>query len=85
MSIENKVAIVCGGARDIGRAVSERLAADGAKVVVNYSTSREAGEDVVESIKAKGGEALAVGGDMTNSGNVEKLVKETRKAFGDSI
>ena len=85
MSMENKVAIVAGGARDIGRAVSETLAAQGAKVVVNYFNKPADGEATVEAIKAAGGEAIAVRGDMTRQEDVENLVAETCKAFGDTI
>ena len=84
-TLEGKVAIVCGGARDIGRAVSEALAANGAKVVVNYFNKPEDGQTTVAAIKSAGGEAIAVGGDMTNPADVENLVAEARKAFGDSI
>lgn len=85
MSLENKVAIVAGGARDIGRAVSEKLAADGAKVVVNYFNNKKDGEATVKAIKAAGGQAIAVAGDMTKQADVENLVAEARKAYGDSI
>lgn len=85
MNLENKVAIVTGGARDIGRAVSEKLAALGAKVVVNYFRSPESGEATVKAIQDAGGTAIAVAGDMTKVADVENLVSETRKAFGDSI
>ena len=85
MNLENKVAIVTGGARDIGRAISEKLAACGAKVVVNYFRSPQDGEATVQAIQAAGGTAIAVAGDMTKQSDVENLVNETRKAFGDSI
>lgn len=84
-TLEGKVAIVAGGARDIGRAVSVKLAADGAKVVVNYFNNPSHGEETVAAIEASGGTAIAVGGDMTKKADVDKLVSETRKAFGDSI
>lgn len=85
MSTDKKVAIVAGGARDIGRAVSEKLAADGYSVVVNYHSSAADGEATVKSINAAGGSAIAVAGDMTKQADVENLVKEARKAYGDSI
>ena len=84
-SLEGKVSIVSGGARDIGRAVSEALAARGAKVVVNYYNKPEDGEATVAAIEAAGGTAIAVRADMTSSADVENLVSETRKAFGESI
>lgn len=85
MSLENKTAIVAGGARDIGRAVSEALAAQGAKVVVNYFNNAADGEATVAAIKKAGGEAIAVRGDMTKQADVENLVAEACKAFGDKI
>ncbi|NNF66389.1 MAG: glucose 1-dehydrogenase [Gammaproteobacteria bacterium] len=84
-TLEGKVAIVTGGARDIGRAVSEKLAASGAKIVVNYFRSAADGEATVKAIESAGGTAVAVAGDMTKQADVENLVAETRKAFGDSI
>jgi 3-oxoacyl-[acyl-carrier protein] reductase len=85
MSLENKIAIVTGGSRDIGRAVSESLAAEGAKVVVNYFNNADEGEATIAAIQNAGGEAIAVKGDMTKQGDVENLVAEARKAFGDTI
>jgi 3-oxoacyl-[acyl-carrier protein] reductase len=84
-SLEGKVAIVAGGARDIGRAVSEGLAARGAKVVVNYCNNPAHGDATVSAIEAAGGTAIAVRGDMTKQSDVENLVDQTRDAFGDSI
>ena len=84
-SLEGKVAIVAGGARDIGRAVSEKLASMGAKVVVNYYNSPAQGEETVAAIEAAGGTAVAIGGDMTDKAGVDKLVAEVQKAYGDTI
>ncbi len=83
--LDGKVAIVTGGARDIGRAVSERLAAEGAKVVVNYFSNAAHGEETVSAIEAAGGTAIAVAGDMTKSADVQRLVAETQEAFDSSI
>lgn len=84
-TLDGKVAIVAGGARDIGRAVSEALAARGAKVVVNYFNNAADGEATVAAIEQAGGAAIAVKGDMTKKADVENLVAEANKAFGDSI
>ena len=85
MSIENKVAIVAGGARDIGRAISEKLAAGGAKVVVNFHNSRADGEATIAAIEAAGGTAIAVAGDMTKQADVQSLVTATKEKFGETI
>ena len=85
MSLENKVAIVAGGARDIGRAVSEKLAAEGAKVVVNYCNSVSDGEATLKAIKDAGGEAIMVKGDMTKKEDVDGLINAAVEAFGETI
>ncbi|MEO0420955.1 MAG: glucose 1-dehydrogenase [Pseudomonadota bacterium] len=84
-TLEGKVAIVTGGARDIGRAVSEKLAAEGARVVVNYCSNPDSGAQTVASIEQAGGTAIAVAGDMTKKQDVDNLVAKAREAYGDSI
>ena len=66
MLLENKVAIVTGASRGIGRAIALDLAANGAKVIVNYNASSAAADEVVSAIKTSGGEALAVKADVGN-------------------
>jgi len=85
MKLKGKVAIVTGGARDIGREVSLRLAKEGAKVVVNYFGSESEATEVAKQIKDGGGEAIAVKGDMTKWNEVLNLIDETKKAFGAEI
>ena len=85
MSIENKVAIVTGGSRDIGRAVAEKLAAGGAKVAFTWLNSASDGEATLAAIEGAGGTAISVRGDMTRRGDVENLVDRTREAFGGAI
>jgi len=85
MNLENKVAIVTGGTRDIGRACSVKLAASGAKVTVNYCNNKAAGEETVAIIEKAGGTAILVKGDMTKKTDVDNLVAETVKAFGNDI
>ncbi|MEM8547249.1 MAG: glucose 1-dehydrogenase [Pseudomonadota bacterium] len=84
-SLQGKVAIVTGGARDIGRATSEALAEQGAKIVVNYFNAPADGEATVAAITAAGGEAIAVRADMTQADDVSNLVTECQQAFGGSI
>ncbi len=85
MSLENKVVVVTGGSRDIGKAVSLTFGAAGAKVVVNYFNNAAQGDETVAEIEKAGGSAIAVGGDMTKAADVAKLVAATRKEFGDKI
>ncbi len=85
MNIENKVAIVAGGSRDIGRAVSETLAGLGAKVAFTWCNSSGDGKATAAAIEAAGRQAIPVRCDMTDASDVENLVRETREAFGDSI
>ncbi len=85
MKLQNKVAIVSGGARDIGKAISIELAKQGARVVINYFGSSEKAQETVSEITALGGEAIAVKGDLTKAADAENLVNEATKAFGDTI
>lgn len=85
MNLKGKVAVVSGGARDIGRAISLKLAAEGARVVFNYYASEEQAADTLEAIHDAGGEAIAVGGDMTKQEDVDKLAAEAVAAFGGNI
>ncbi|MDB5251033.1 MAG: glucose 1-dehydrogenase, partial [Flaviaesturariibacter sp.] len=85
MKLEGKVAIVTGGARDIGRAVSTRFAQEGAKVVINYFGSEAEAAETEKVIRDAGGTCLVVQGDMTRSVDVANLVAKAREAFGDEI
>ncbi len=71
-----KVAIVTGASRGIGRATAERLAKDGASVVVNYATSAEEAHGVVEAIEAQGGRALAIQADLAKLEDIRLLFRE---------
>lgn len=82
MRLQDRVAIVTGAGRGIGRAVAIDLASEGAKVVVNYSRSAEAAEQVVQEIVAAGGEAISVQGDVAQSSQVEALLATTIERFG---
>ena len=85
VDLKGKVAVVTGGGRDIGRAISLALAASGASVVVNYAGSRDAAEETVREATRLGGRAVAVQADVTRLEDVARLVEETGRAFGDRI
>ena len=85
MKLEGKVAIVTGGARDLGRAISVKLAAEGAKVCLNYFDNEADAQETLALIKNVGGEAIAVQGDMTKAAAVKNLFAECNKAFGDKV
>ena len=80
-SLSGKVAIVTGASHGIGRAIAERLAEEGAIVVVNYSKSAEKAQQVVAGIQAKGGKALAVQADMSQVADARRLVVDAVKQF----
>jgi 3-oxoacyl-[acyl-carrier protein] reductase len=85
MKLQGKVAVVTGGARDIGRAVALKLAKEGAKVVVNYYMSTEDGEETLKLIEAAGGEGAIIHGDMTKQADVDALVQKAKDTFGEEV
>jgi 3-oxoacyl-[acyl-carrier protein] reductase len=80
--LENKVAIVTGASKGIGASIAKYFAAEGAKVVVNYASSKDGADEVVKDITAKGGTAIAVQGDVSKEADVVRLFEETKNAFG---
>lgn len=77
-----KISIVTGGTRGIGRAIAERLAQDGASVVVNYAHSADKAKEVVSTIEAGGGKALAVQADISQVADIRHLFQATIDHFG---
>lgn len=80
--LDNRVAIVTGSSRGIGRAIALELAHQGSKVMVNYHASAAAAEAVVDLIRSEGGEARAVGANVSVASEAQKLVDATVEAFG---
>lgn len=80
--LAGKIAIVTGASKGIGAAIAAHLAAEGASVVVNYASSKDAAERVVAEITSKGGEAVAVQADVAKKADIERLFAETKLAFG---
>jgi 3-oxoacyl-[acyl-carrier protein] reductase len=77
-----KVAVVTGASKGIGAAIARQLVAEGAAVVVNYSSSKVGVARVVNEIKSKGGKALAVQANVARQADIERLFAETKQAFG---
>jgi len=80
--LAGKVALVTGASKGIGASIARALAAEGAAVAVNYSSSREAAERVVADVIAGGGRAIAVQGDVARQHDVSRIFAQTIEAFG---
>jgi 3-oxoacyl-[acyl-carrier protein] reductase len=80
--LEGKVAVVTGASKGIGASIAKHLAAEGASVVVNYSSSKEGADRAVAEITKAGGKAVAVGANVAKKADIVKLFAETKKAFG---
>ncbi len=82
--LDGKVAIIAGGAKNLGGLISQTLAAQGAKVVVHYNSAatQAAADQTVQAIREAGSEAFAISGDFTKPASVEAVFTEARKKFG---
>jgi 3-oxoacyl-[acyl-carrier protein] reductase len=80
--LSGKVAVITGGSKGIGAAIAKALAAEGASVVVNYSSSKAEGEKVVKEITGNGAKAVAVQANLSNGKEIQTLFAEAKKAFG---
>lgn len=80
--LSGKVAVVTGASKGIGAGIAKELAAHGASVVVNYSSSKEGADNVVAAIAKAGGQALAVRGSVAKQEDVDNIFAETAKAYG---
>lgn len=85
MNLKGKVAIVTGGARDLGRAISVRFAQEGAKVVVNYFDNPEDAKETLKMIEEAGSEGIIVQGDMTKAADVKRLFDTAVEKYGKEI
>src|SRR5580700_1257038 len=81
-TLSNKVAIMTGASKGIGSGIATALGAAGARVAVNYSSDREGAERVAQAIVGNGGEAIAVGADVSKAADAARLFKEVDSAFG---
>jgi 3-oxoacyl-[acyl-carrier protein] reductase len=80
--LTGKIAVVTGASKGIGAAIAKSLAAEGASVVVNYATSQAGAETVVAAIKKAGGQAIAVGGDVSKAAEAQGIIDAAIKTYG---
>src|SRR6185295_4351060 len=80
--LSGKVAVVTGASKGIGANIAKHLGAAGANVVVNYASSKEGADKVVDEITKRGGKAIAVQADVAKKKDIERLFAETKKSFG---
>src|SRR3984893_1495553 len=80
--LTGKVAVVTGASKGIGASIAKHLAAEGASVVVNYSSSKEGADRVVKEITGKGGKAVAIQANVAKQKDIERLFAEAKKAYG---
>src|SRR5206468_10670253 len=80
--LDGKVAVVTGASKGIGAAIAKHFGAEGAAVVVNYASSKEGADRVVDEITKRGGKAIAVQASVARKADVERLFSATKKAFG---
>jgi 3-oxoacyl-[acyl-carrier protein] reductase len=80
--LSGKVAVVTGASKGIGASIAEHLAAEGASVVVNYASSKSGADAVVKRITGKGGKAVAVQADVSQSDDIKRLFAETKSVYG---
>jgi 3-oxoacyl-[acyl-carrier protein] reductase len=83
--LAGRVTLVTGGSRGIGRAICLELARDGARVAVNYASRPDAAEEVVAAIRAAGGDAVALQGNVADPAEAAALVEQAEEAFGDDL
>ncbi len=80
--LKGQVAVVTGASKGIGAGIAKALAAEGASVVVNYSSSKSGADKVVADITSKGGKAIAVQADVSKQSDITRLFAETKKTYG---
>ena len=83
--MKGKIAIVTGGSRDIGRQVSLKLAAAGAKICVNYFGNKALADETIGLIQSAGGEGIALYGDVTKAADVKQMIAACVETFGSAI
>ncbi|MGP4077427.1 SDR family NAD(P)-dependent oxidoreductase [Halobacillus sp. K22] len=85
MKLEGKIALVTGGSRGLGKVISKQLAAEGARVVVNYGRNPDPANETVEEIRKKDGVAIAVQADVTDEDSVDELLRAVQESYGENV
>lgn len=85
MRLKDKVAIVTGGGRDIGREVSLKLASEGARVIINFANDSNSADETLGRVLAAGGQAVVHRADVSTATGATSLVEASRAAYGDRI
>jgi 3-oxoacyl-[acyl-carrier protein] reductase len=80
-SLKNKVALITGSARGLGKAIAERYAALGADIVINYSRDKASADEVVSNITAMGGKVIAIQADVSKVADLERLFTEAKNTL----
>ena len=81
-SLNNKVALITGSARGLGKAIAERYASLGADIIINYSKDKASADEVVSNIKAMGVKVIAIQADISKVADIERLFTEAKNVFG---
>src|SRR6202521_5677810 len=81
-SLKNKVALITGSARGLGKAIAERYAASGADIVINYSRDKASADETVSNILAMGVKVISIQADVSKVADIERLFSEAKNAFG---
>lgn len=82
MKLQNKIALVTGGGRGIGRGIVKKLASEGATVIINYANSQSAAEDLAQEVIDAGGKAVTVQADIGNLDDIHRMFEFVRREFG---
>lgn len=80
--LEGKIAVVTGASKGIGASIAKHLAAEGAAVVVNYASSKEGADRVVDEIATEGGKAIAIQANVVKKAEIDCLFAQTQQTFG---
>ena len=80
--LKNKVALITGGSRGIGKAIALLFASQGATVAINYSSSEEEANEIVKEIEAMGGKAMAIGANVANGDDAKAMIKKVVDQYG---